>query len=162
MDWERFSTDFLEQQLIADEREIGRLRARQMAVLGELDVRQVASADGSRTLREWVAGRLDVATDTARSLVATMRRLSDRPDLEERLVLGEATFDRIEAISRIHEDVGLMEWADVSGVHREAAKRSRVGTDAEARSAEDRFLVSQRLMSPGGGSGAGWMATRGL
>jgi 5-methylcytosine-specific restriction endonuclease McrA len=143
MDWDSASTDLLEQQLIADEREIGRLRARQLAVLGELDVRQVASADGSRSLREWVAGRLDVATDTARSLVATMRRLSERPDLEERLMLGEATYDRIEAISRIPEDVGLMEWADVAAVHREAAKLTRVTAEAETRSAGDRFLVMQ-------------------
>ena len=143
MDWKAVSTDFLEQQLIADERQIGRLRARQMAVLEQLDVRQVATSDGSRSLREWVASRLDVATETARPLVATMRRLSDRPDLEGQLTLGEATFDRIEAVSRIPEDVGLMEWADVAGVHREAAKRSRISAEAEARGAADRFLVMQ-------------------
>ncbi|HJS72497.1 MAG TPA: HNH endonuclease signature motif containing protein, partial [Acidimicrobiia bacterium] len=41
------------------------------------------------------------------------------------------------------EDVGLMEWTDVAGVHREAAKQARVTAEAEYRSAGDRFLVLQ-------------------
>ena len=55
MDWERFWTDSIEQQLIEDERLISRLRARQMFALAELDTRQIATADGSRSLSEWVS-----------------------------------------------------------------------------------------------------------
>lgn len=143
MGLERLSTDALEQQLIADEQLIARLRARQMAVLEELDVRQIATADGSRSLSEWVASRLDVAPDTAKPLARTMRRLQDRPDLQEALATGEASFDRIEALSRILEDVGLMEWADVSSVRREAAKRVRITAEHETRSADERYLAMQ-------------------
>jgi len=143
MEWESFTTDALEQHLIADELEIGRRRARQMSILGELDVRQVASADGSRSLSEWVSARLDVGPETAKSLVRTMRRLADRPDLREKLASGETTFDRVEALSRISDDVGLMEWADVAGVRRQAAQQVRITGDDEYRSARDRFLVLQ-------------------
>lgn len=82
MEWARFSTDSIEQQLIADELLISRVRARQMAGLAELDSRQVAIADGSRSLSEWVAARADIGLETAKTLVRTMRRLQDRPDLE--------------------------------------------------------------------------------
>lgn len=129
--------------MIAAERVIARLRDLQIQDLAELDVAQVATADGSRSLSEWVASRLDVGNDTAKTLVQTMRRLHDRPDLEELLADGSASFDRIEALSRISDQVGLMEYADVAGVRREAARRARVSAEAEHRTAKDRFLVMQ-------------------
>ncbi|HEU4894440.1 MAG TPA: hypothetical protein VFT85_01280, partial [Acidimicrobiia bacterium] len=64
MDLGRISTDTLEQQIAEDERMIARLRARQMSILEELDTRQVALADGCRSLGEWVAGRLDTGPET--------------------------------------------------------------------------------------------------
>lgn len=143
MELGRVSTDALEQQLAADEEAISKLRARQMALLEELDIRQIATADGSRSLSEWVSARLDVGPDTARSVVRTMRRLLDRPDLQEAVATGRVSFDRVEALSRITEDVGLMEWADVSGVRREAAKRARVIAEQETRAAEERYMVMQ-------------------
>jgi hypothetical protein len=74
MDLDKYSTDDLEQQLIADERLKAQLAARQMAVLKELDRRRIATADGSRSMQEWVSARLDVGPDTAKRLVQTMRR----------------------------------------------------------------------------------------
>ncbi|MGH3650547.1 MAG: HNH endonuclease, partial [Acidimicrobiia bacterium] len=140
---EVLTVDDREQRLIADERLIARIRARQMSDLAVLDVSQVASADGSRSLSEWVAARLDVSPDTAKTLVGTMRRIQDRPDLEDRLGVGEVSFDRIEAVSRIPEDVGLLEYADVAGVRRVAAKRTRITAEDEYRTADHRFLVMQ-------------------
>lgn len=127
MELGRVSTDTLEQQLVSDERSIARLRARQMVVLEELDVRQVATGDGCRSLSEWTARRLDVAAKTAKTLVRSMRRLQERPDLCEELAEGRVSFDRVEALSRIAGDVGLMEWADVAGVRREAALKTSPG-----------------------------------
>jgi len=143
MDGAIISIDQREQRLIAAEHEIGRLRGIQMQELAELDVAQVASADGARSLGEWAAARLDVSPETAKSLVQTMRRTVERPDLREMLAAGGTTFDRVEAVSRIPEDVGLLEYVDVAGVHREAAKRVRVSVESEFRSAGDRFLVLQ-------------------
>ena len=83
MSGESLSIDQREQRLIAAEKAIARLRALQMQDLAELDVAQVAMTDGSRSLSEWVSGRLDMGIDSARTLVRTMRRLQDRPDLQE-------------------------------------------------------------------------------
>jgi Domain of unknown function (DUF222)/HNH endonuclease len=140
---DNLTIDQREQRLIAAEKAIGRLRELQVQDLAELDTAQVASADGSRSLSEWVAGRLDMSKDTAKTLVRTMRRLHDRPDLQDGLAEGAVSFDRVEALSRIVDDVGLMEWADVATIRREAAKRARVTSEDVHRTADDRFIVMQ-------------------
>ena len=143
MEWEKISTDELEQRLIANESVRSELAAEDMAIIEELDRRQVVTGDGCRSLSEWVAGRCDVSLDTARSLVRTMRRTSGRVDLRAALASGDISFDRVEAVSRIPDDVGLLEHLDVAGVRREAAKRVRVTADDEARTVEGSFLVMQ-------------------
>jgi 5-methylcytosine-specific restriction endonuclease McrA len=143
MGGENLSIDQREQRLVAAERAIARLRELQMRDLAELDVAQIATADGSRSLSEWVAARLDQGVESARSLVRTMRRLQDRPDLQEQLADGSVSFDRVEALSRVKEDVGLMEWADISAIRREASRRARVKAESEYFSARDRYHVMQ-------------------
>jgi 5-methylcytosine-specific restriction endonuclease McrA len=118
------------------------LDAENLEILEEIDYRQVATGDGCRSLSEWVAGRLDVNLDRARSLVRTMRRTSDRTDLREALESG-VSFDRIEALSRIPDKVGLLEHLDVAGVEKQAALLTRITAEEEQRSAEDQFLVMQ-------------------
>ena len=108
-----------------------------MQALAELDTRQVATADGSRSLSEWVAARLDVGIGLPRNLTRTMRRLQVRPDLASELSDGNTTFDRIEALARLNDDVGLMEWADIYRVGPEAAKE---GTDR----GRDRASIGRR------------------
>jgi len=135
--------DQREQQLVDDESLIGRLRARQMANLEVLDRTQVATGDGSRSLSEWAATRLDVSLVSAKSLVRTMRRTTDRSDLREALASGEVSFDRIEALSKIQDDVGLLSHIDVGGVYREAARRTRITAADEVKTAENNHLFLQ-------------------
>jgi hypothetical protein len=136
------STDQIEQRTVARRAEISRLTAEQLADLEEIDYRQVATGDGCRSLSEWVAGRLDLSIDNARSVVQTMRRTVDRPDLREALESG-VSFDRVEALSKIPDKIGLLEHLDVAGVEREAAVRTRITAEAEQRSSDDQFLVLQ-------------------
>ncbi len=72
-----------------------------------------------------------------------MRRTVDRPDLRDALATGEITFDRLEALSRIPDEVGPLEHLDVAGVRREAANRVRSTAEDEYRSARDQFLILQ-------------------
>ncbi|HSJ83614.1 MAG TPA: hypothetical protein VLA91_07325 [Acidimicrobiia bacterium] len=139
------SMDTLEQLLIEEERQIARHRSRQIAALELLDHAQVTTADGARNLSEWVAARLDLGLDTSRALVRTMRRIEQRPELREALADGSASFDRIEAASKIAEpDVDpLYLHLDVNGVRREAAKRARSTSVGEERTFLDRHLVMQ-------------------
>ena len=140
---ERLTIDQREQQLIDDESLIGRLRARQMANLEFLDRAQVATGDGSRSLSEWVSTRLDVSLVSAKSLVRTMRRTTDWSDLREALASGEVSYDRVEALSRIPDDVGLLSHLDVGGVYREAARRTRITAESEIKTAEANHLFLQ-------------------
>jgi hypothetical protein len=142
MSFEGVPTDQLEQRLQAAESEISLLRSEQVELLEEVDRRQIATGDGCKSLSDWVAARLDLSHDTAKGLVRTMRRTTDRSDLRRALV-GGVSFDRVEALSRIREGVGLMEHLDVAGVYHQAALRARVTDDVESRSAADRFLVLQ-------------------
>ncbi len=146
MEWEntigRVSTDSLQQQLLSVEQEISGLRATELGVLDELDRRQVHTGDGCRTLAQWVSLVLDTTLDDARSLVRTMRRTQSRTDLREGLSDG-MSFRRVEALSKIEDDIGLgYEW-DVAGVLREAARRVRLTAEGEHRIEQDRFLVIQ-------------------
>jgi hypothetical protein len=55
------SIDSLEQELLASEMVVAKERACQAAIVRDLDSRQVAIADGCRSMVEWVASRLDVS-----------------------------------------------------------------------------------------------------
>ena len=140
---ESMSIDQAEQILITAEAAISSFRSLQMRALAVIDRGQVATADGARNLSEWTARRLDIGLDSARTLVRTMRRVQDRPELREALALGEATFDRVEAVSRMPDDCGLMDHLDICAVRREAAVRAEISSAIEMKTAEDRFLVVQ-------------------
>ncbi len=51
------TTDTLEQQLVTGEATIAKIRNAQMTILREIDRRQTPTADGSRSMAEWVTGR---------------------------------------------------------------------------------------------------------
>ena len=136
------SIDQVEQWLVESERLISRIRAKQMEALSELDRAQVATGDGSKNLSEWTAARLDVSLDSARSLVRTMRRTEDRPELREALAEGEITYDRVEVLSRLDSE-DRREHLDISALRREAAKAARITAAEESRTAADNFLVMQ-------------------
>jgi len=143
MDLEVLTQDEKERILCETEADIARLRAVPLEVLEDVDRCQVATAEGCRSLSEWTTARLDLHPDTAKNLVRTMRRTTDRPDLREALGSGHITFDRLEALSRIPEPVGHLEHLDVAGVRREAANRIRMTAEDEYRTARSQFLVMQ-------------------
>src|SRR5665811_1262332 len=93
--------DTIEQTLAEGEATIARVRRSQMVLIREADRRQTALADGCRSLVEWVTGRLDVAADTAKTLVATARRLETLPSVEAAVADGSISFDRTAAVARI-------------------------------------------------------------
>ena len=143
---ETLTIDQREQQLIDVESLVGRLGACQMANLEVLGRVEVATGVGSRSLSEWVGTWLDVGLVSAMSLVRTMRWTVDRSGLREALASGVVSFDRVEALSKISEDVGLLSHLDVGGVCREAARRTRITAESEIKTAESKpFVCSVHL-----------------
>jgi hypothetical protein len=150
MDFTAFSTDDLEQFVMGGEATVARVRVGQMAALRELDARQVPLGDGCRSLVEWVAGRLDVAPDTAKTLVATARRLGELPVIERAAAAGELSFDRTAAVARLaepgddeHTVLDTAASLDVAGVHRRVAHRRRLTRRREHQGFRDRYVATQ-------------------
>jgi hypothetical protein len=120
--------DQVEQALLRDEAIIAAARGRQMAVLALADEMQLPTADGCKSLTEWVAGRLDVSRETAYRLTSTKSRLADAPDLARDLSSGEISFDRAEALSRIppRDRADWQQGVDIQGLRRIAARHRRM------------------------------------
>ncbi len=143
------TTDGLEQQLIELESIKARLTARQISLLREADRRQAPLGDGCRSLGEWTAGRLDVAPETAKALVAACRVLETVPDQEQRLGSGLGSFDRIMATAhltvagaspdRVEQAAGL----DIPGIRRLTAMHRRMAPIHEQQMFSDRYVSMQ-------------------
>ena len=70
---ERVEADQLRSALLADEAQISRIRARQVERLRRADSLQLDTADGSRTMADWVVATLDVSPQTARRMMRVAR-----------------------------------------------------------------------------------------
>jgi hypothetical protein len=116
--------DQVEQDLLRDEAIIAAARGRQLATLAIANQMQLPTADGCKSMTEWIAGRLDVSRETASRLTSTAARMADAPGLIGSLLMGEVTFDRAEALSRIPADDrnGWHEGVDIQGLRRVAAR----------------------------------------
>jgi hypothetical protein len=136
------STDQIEQWLIRSEAAIAQTRANQLRMIAEIDRRQTPAADGCRSLREWVASRMDLAPETAASLVHTGRRLAERPRIAGALADGAASFDRVAAVARADAD-DLVEELDIAGVRRRIAGRRMHTRSRETSIYADRYLAAQ-------------------
>lgn len=149
METETVTVDRLEQLLLDDEAHIARIRARQLATLQALDLAQVALADGSRSMVEWVAARLDVTHDQAGRLTQTAARLADQPRLSGELADGTVSFDRaceesrLVAVGATEEQVAASRGFDLAGVRRMVARHHRMGGADEQQVRDSRFLSIQ-------------------
>ncbi|MEN8113694.1 MAG: DUF222 domain-containing protein [Actinomycetota bacterium] len=149
MKTEVLTTDAIEQQLLAGETAIARIRTAQMTLLGELDRRQAHTADGCRTMAEWVTARLDVAPETAKMLMTTARRLESLPTVRNAATDGSVSFDRCAAIARItnpsddRDAVDGLAVFDIAGIRRLASRRHRLTRDQEREAFDRRHVVAQ-------------------
>ena len=146
------SIDDLEQILISGELMIGAIRAAQAEALAALDTAQIARVDGVHSLRDWVAARLDVTAETARTLTDAAKLFVDHPDTTEGLSSAEITFDRALATAKLAAS-GATEAAvrhsagsDLAGVARLAARHRRITRSREHHEYRDRYLTIQSTL----------------
>lgn len=147
------TTDQLERQLCESEAIIARVRAHQARLLTEADRRQLPLGDGCRTLAEWATGRLDVAPETAKTLVLLARTRGERTEVFKRLEAGEWSVDRaVESDRWVQagepEDRVVSESTrfDISGLRTRVALTSRLAPADEMSAFEGRYLVTQRTL----------------
>lgn len=142
---EGLTPDFIERTLKQEESTVARSRAKQLQMILIADAMQLHTADGCRSLNEWVAGRLDVSRETASSMVRTARRLKDSPDTAHQLSDGEITYDRAEATSRIpvgRQDAALHSF-DIAGLRRIAARHRHMKNVDDAAAHTSQHLTMQ-------------------
>jgi hypothetical protein len=93
------SVDAMEQELVRLEGLISRVRARQVAVIEAVDSLQVPYWDGTRSLKEWIAGRLDIQPRNAADL-AVLAKTVPGP-IRDSLKAGVVSVDRAAATTRL-------------------------------------------------------------
>ena len=140
--------DTLEQLLLTDEAEISRRRFHQAQTLRLLEAAQVTSMDGSRSMTEWVASRLDMSSDTARHLLRLSRGM-ERTETASELASGMISFERAAAEARLSElgaspeTVTNSRGLDLSGLWRLIARHRRISRAEESHTFSDRYLALQ-------------------
>lgn len=142
---EGITPDQVERMLLEEEANVAKSRSRQMHLLRIADAMQLPTADGCKSMAEWVAGHLDLAPETARALTSTSKRLEDQPVLSQDLAGGDITFDRARASSRIPEqaqDESLL-CLDIQGLRRVAARYRRLTKIDEQESHVSQHLAIQ-------------------
>jgi hypothetical protein len=141
------TTDALEQRLLRLESIVAAARAEQAQIVGELDTRQIPLADGCRSMREWLAGRLGQTGDTAGALTRLAR--SEHPEVRRLAERGELSFDQaVEAdrLATVLDEKRAVEAAfthDVAGMRRLTAHHRRISRRGERDLSDQRFFVMQ-------------------
>ncbi|MDH3250690.1 MAG: DUF222 domain-containing protein, partial [Acidimicrobiia bacterium] len=134
-----FTADELD-RLLESLRDLGsRVKAVEVAVLREVDRRQIPLGDGMRTLEDWVIGRMDVDRSTARSLVAVTR--ADSGELDTMLTDG-VSFDRVALLAK-SGSTDLRDDLDIIGLRQHLTSRTPTERADEQADFERRYLSIQ-------------------
>ena len=91
--------DAWQEELAAWESQIARIRARQVELIRHLDRFQVGTAEGARTMGDWVSAHLDVSRQTATRLT----QVAHTPDseIESALAEGRWGLDRAAVLTKL-------------------------------------------------------------
>ena len=134
------------------QREIDRLRGRQLSWLKMVIRHRGIVRDGYRSLIDWTASRLDIPHTVARDLAYLARRLDD--DTIDLIGRGHLPFDRTVSQQRLLQagatpaDVAASEDLDLAGITK-LATRFRKLSRGDERSAFERQYVNLRVSDDG-------------
>ena len=126
------------------EREVSRIRARQVRLLCELMRRSPLSKPDPSPAE--IASQLDVSTDTAGALLETARRSPELSERMKRLETGEWSFDRATAMARLFaagaddETLAAADSRDIGGIHKLGAMTRRIRRRDERQAHEERYV----------------------
>ena len=130
------SIDSMEQELVRLEGLVSRVRARQLEIIEAIDHLQVPYWDGTRSLKEWIAGRLDIAPRNAADMAVLAK--AEPGAIRDSLRAGVASLDRAAATARLANtgaDQDVLDRADgiaVSQIGQLAARHRHMTPHDEA------------------------------
>jgi hypothetical protein len=161
-DW-GLEIDDLRSEMLRREAEISRLRGEQLTLLRKADQLQVTTAEGARTLSDWLVANLDVSPQSAGRMVRVAR--SAQPDIEAGMTAGEYGVDRAAFLCQLRELGGpedvISNSSDYSLGHLFGLIDRLRHVDAlqEQAQFEDRYMVLQSSLDEA--SGRFWGQTHG-
>lgn len=141
--------DGLEQLIVDAESLIAQLRLRQAEALATLDSAQVTQLDGSRSMIEWTAARLDVTHGTAGDLMTLAKATYEWPELVDELTNRRASFDRTVATAKLaasgasDEFIAAADGFDLAGIRRVTARHHRMTKREERDVFVDQYVAIQ-------------------
>ncbi len=91
--------DAWQEELLAVESQIGRLRSRQVVLIRRLDRFQVDTAQGARTMGDWTSARLDVSSQTAGRLTQLAHHQDS--EIDRAMAEGRWGLDRAAALTKL-------------------------------------------------------------
>lgn len=147
--------DELRTALLADEAEISKIRSGQIERLRRADRLQLDTADGSRTMADWVVANLDVSPQTARRMMRIAR--SHHGDIDGRMTAGEFGIDRAAFLCQIREldgpedviaDSGSYSLGHLYGL---IDRLRKIDTLTEQMMFEDRYMALQSSLDQSSG-----------
>jgi hypothetical protein len=106
------SIDAMEQELTRLEGLISRVRARQIEIIAAVDHLQVPYWDGTRSLKEWIAGRLDIQPRNAGDLAVLVK--SDSGPIRASIRAAVVSVDRAAATARLANTGASQEILDTA------------------------------------------------
>lgn len=147
---ETASTDSLELGLVELESLVARMRAMQVTLLRELDIRQVPIGDGCRSLSEWMVSRMDLTPETASRLSRLVA--SDCEPIAVAVAGGEISFDRAVELTAVdsQDPVADSEGLDIPRLRHHVASRRRLSRARERSRHADRYLALQPTLDQTG------------
>ena len=136
----QMTADQLDQLLESSRALSSQVKAVEVAILREVDRRQIPLGDGMRTLEDWVIGRMDVSRSTARDLMAVAK--ADSARLDEMLAEEGVSFDRVSLLAKAGS-TDPREDLDMIGLRVHLARRAPIEQEDEETEFERRFLAIQ-------------------
>jgi 5-methylcytosine-specific restriction endonuclease McrA len=148
------SVDQVEQDLFRANAAHAVLWAHQLQALRQLDVAQVALADGCGSMVDWIASRLDIPHARARDLLTLAK--AKNAEVERLLGEGEIGLERAVALAKLslagatNDELSRAMGLDLAGVNRLVDRRRQISSEEEAEGFESRHLVWQRTLDDSG------------
>jgi hypothetical protein len=152
---EAVEAEEIRRQLRAEEAEISKHRAKQVALLREADRLQLDTADGAMSMRDWVVSELDVSPQIAHRLMLVAS--SEQADIEAEMTGGVYGLDRasflcqLRALGGPEQVIGDSLQYSLGYLFGLVDRLRRVSREDEQITFDDRYLVLQDSLDSTGG-----------